>query len=121
MCIQGAGEVSRGHSSGSRLVVPREGPNLQMQGAVWGDSMGLIGRQSRCPGRGGDSTVRRRGGTYLPHSRRLWQLTASPQQRALAQELCASIILKTPPYTASTYGCVGGRGREAPPTRSGGS
>ena len=31
----GAGEVSRGHSSGSRLVVPREGPNLQMQGAVW--------------------------------------------------------------------------------------
>src|SRR2546422_6240067 len=81
---------------------------------------GLIGRQSRCPGRGGDSAVRWRGGTNLPHSRRLWQLTASPQQRALAQELCASIILKKPPYTTSTYGGVGGRGREAPPTRSSG-
>ena len=70
------------------------------------------------PRRGGGSTVRRQGGTDLPHSRRLSQLTASTQQRALAQHLCASIILKKPPYTASTYGGVGGRGREAPPTRS---
>ena len=69
------------------------------------------------PRRGGGATVWRQGGTDLPHSRRLSQLTASTQQRALAQQLCASTTLKKPPYTASTYGGVGGRGREAPPTR----
>jgi hypothetical protein len=69
------------------------------------------------PRRGGAATVWRQGGTDLPHSRRLSRLTASTQQRALAQHFCASTILKKPPYTISTYGGVGGRGREAPPTR----
>jgi len=61
------------------------------------------------------ATARWRGGTDLPRARRLYQL------RHLARNepwrLTALHRLKKPPYTASTYGGVGGRGREAPPTR----
>ena len=80
------------------------------------DSMTGLAANSAGPYGMARSTARWRGGTDLPRSRRLYQ------SRHLARNgpwrLTALNRLKKPPYTASTYGGVGGRGREAPPTRS---
>jgi hypothetical protein len=128
--VQGIG-LPHGQPGGRELeksaeaIVARAALWLNAKGRIFrcreqsGRFDGLYRPKIALPRRGGGATVRRQGGTDLPHSRRLSQLTASTQQRALAQHLCASTILKKPPYTASTYGGVGGRGREAPPTRSG--
>ena len=113
---EGAGEVSRGHSSGDRFPGLREGLNLQMQGAAgedrgwnWPKQTASPETGQRGPRRGGEAepTCCARGGSI--RSRHLarngpWRLTTL-------------LHLKKPPYTTSTYGGVGGRGRETPPTR----
>src|ERR1700693_1714786 len=80
------------------------------------DSMTGLAVNSASPYGMTRATARWRGGTDLPRSRRLYQ------SRHLARNgpwrLTALNRVKKPPYTASTYGGVGGRGREAPPTRS---
>src|ERR1700732_3932643 len=44
-------------------------------------------------------------------------LVRNPRSHIFGRQVGCVTTLKKPPYTTSTYGGVGGRGREAPPTR----